>query len=264
MTGDSTPRPQRAEERSRAPDRAPRSRVDGVRGPSRPSESLRVFVFARHAESSANVAGVVSSDPARPVGLTARGTAQAGQLGAQLANLDIDLAVCSCFLRTQQTLEVALRGRPVPVLTDTGFDEIRAGDFDGQPIEAYWSWEQHHTASERFPRGESVEDALLRYANALRRLLSRTETVTLLVVHELALRQIAAAATTSSSLSAQPSFANALPYLFDQRAIERAIVGLEGPAQSDRAEHTGVSSHITDSGLSPRREPPGSGAAAMA
>lgn len=190
----------------------------------------------RHAESPANAAGVVSSDPARSVGLTSRGRAQARQLGAQLANLDIDLAVCTRFLRTQQTLEVALRGRPVPVLIDSGFDEIRAGDFDGEPIGAYSSWKEHHTGSERFPHGESVDEALLRCANALRRLLSRTETVAVLVVHEFALRHIAAAATTSSSVSSRSPFANALPYLFDERAIERAAVGLEASAESDLAE----------------------------
>jgi hypothetical protein len=31
---------------------------------------VRIFVFVRHAESTANVDGVVSSDPARPVTLT--------------------------------------------------------------------------------------------------------------------------------------------------------------------------------------------------
>jgi broad specificity phosphatase PhoE len=207
------------------------------RHPRRP----RLFVFARHAESSANLEGLLSSDPARAVGLTARGRTQARQLGAQLTNFDIDLAVCSCFLRTRQTLELALRDRPVPVRSDAGFDEIRAGEFDGQPIGAYWSWEQHHTGSERFPHGESVDEALLRYANALRRLLSRRETVTLLVIHEFALHHIAAAATTSSSRSFHPSFPNALPYLFGERAIERAADGLEASARSDMTGHRAMS-----------------------
>ena len=38
-----------------------------------PAEVLRLFVFARHAESTANAAHVLSSDPSRPVALTARG-----------------------------------------------------------------------------------------------------------------------------------------------------------------------------------------------
>ena len=109
------------------------------------SPAARLFVFARHAESSANIAGVVSSIPSRSVGLTARGQAQARQLGAQLANIEIDLAVCTRFLRTQQTAELALQARRVPLLIDAGFDEVRADDFDGQPIETYWSWERSMT-----------------------------------------------------------------------------------------------------------------------
>jgi broad specificity phosphatase PhoE len=70
------------------------------------------------------------------VGLTARGRTQARQLGAQPANLDIDLALGTSFLRTQQTIALALSGRRVPVVIDPGFDEIRAGDLDGKPIEA--------------------------------------------------------------------------------------------------------------------------------
>jgi broad specificity phosphatase PhoE len=191
-----------------------------------------LFVFARHAESDANVARVVSSDPARSVGLTARGRAQARQLGDQLAALDIDLAVCTSFLRTQETAGIALHGRRIPVLIDRGFDEVRAGDFDAKPIETYWSWERDHTGSDRFPRGESVDEALLRYSSALRRLLSRTESVTLLVVHEFALRRIVVAATTPSS-AFHTRFANALPYLFDEHAIERAAAGLKESAKSD-------------------------------
>jgi broad specificity phosphatase PhoE len=192
---------------------------------------VRLFVLARHAESSANIARVLSSDPARSVGLTARGRAQARQLGVQLANVDIDLAVGTSFLRTQQTIAIALHGRRVPVMIDSGFDEIRAGDLDGKPIETYWSWVGHHAGNERFPCGESLDAALLRYASALRRLLSRAEPITLLVIHEFALRRITEAATTSSSLT----MGSALPYLFDERAIEQAAAGLEKLAQSDLA-----------------------------
>ena len=107
--------------------------------------TVRVFVLARHAESFANVTGVVSTDPGRPVGLTRWGRAQARQLGAQLAHLEIDLAVCSRLLRTQQTVELALQGRPIPVVIEEDFDELRAGDLEEQPIETYWSWERQHT-----------------------------------------------------------------------------------------------------------------------
>jgi hypothetical protein len=52
------------------------------RGPARHAPP-RIFVFARHAESTANASGLVSSDPHRPVALTRRGRQQARGLGAQ-------------------------------------------------------------------------------------------------------------------------------------------------------------------------------------
>jgi hypothetical protein len=122
------------------------------------------------------------------------------------------------------------------VLIEEDFDELRAGDYDEQPIETYWAWEEHHTEDARLPRGESLDEALLRHVAGLRRLLSRTEPVTLLVIHELALHHIAAGATTSLSLKSPSSFANALPYLFDERAIERAVAHIEKSVQSAGAE----------------------------
>lgn len=188
---------------------------------------VRLFVFARHAESAANAANVLSSDPSGSVTLTARGRAQARALGAQLANLHIDLAVGTRLLRTQQTIDIALGGREVPVLIEPGFDELRAGDLEGGPIEAYRSWRDQHAASDRLPHGESVQDALGRYAGALRRLLAKEEPVTLVVVHELALRYITICATAGSPPPPGTALKNAVPYLFDGRAVRRAADSLD-------------------------------------
>lgn len=38
-----------------------------------PADVLRLFVFARHAESVANAANMLNSNPSQPVALTARG-----------------------------------------------------------------------------------------------------------------------------------------------------------------------------------------------
>ena len=203
-----------------------------------PADVLRLFVFARHAESVANAANMLNSNPSRPVALTARGRTQARALGAQLVNLDVDLAVGTRLLRTRQTIDIALDGREVPTLIEPGFDEIRAGDLEGAPIEAYRSWQDQHTPGDRLPHGESIEEALRRYAGALRRLLDRTETVTLVVIHDLALRYIAAAAT-SSPPSNGTTFPNAVPYLFDEPAARRAAASLaaltsSAQSQSDR------------------------------
>ena len=202
------------------------------------AEALRLFVFARHAESTANTAHVLSTDPARPVALTERGRAQARALGAQLANVPIDLAVGTRFLRTQETIGIALRGRHVAVLIEPGFDELRAGDLDGAPIEAYRSWMHQHAPGDRLPHGESPDDALRRYADALRLLLARTETVTLVVLHEFALRYIALAAETGESRLPAGAVGNAVPFLFDEHAAGRAAASLEAMATRGSATET--------------------------
>jgi 2,3-bisphosphoglycerate-dependent phosphoglycerate mutase len=192
---------------------------------------MRLFVFARHAESIPNVASVLNSDPSHPAALTPRGRRQARKLGAQLANLYIGLAVCTRFPRTRQTAEIALRGRDVPLLVEPGLDEIQAGVFDGAPIEAYWAWKEQHPSNERFPHGESLDEAVRRYVDALHRLLARTEAVTLIVGHELALRYIARAAVgPASPARPETGIPHAVPYLFDERALRRAAACLDALA----------------------------------
>jgi hypothetical protein len=132
--------------------------------------------------------------------------------------------------RIQQRLAAARRR--VPVLIEPGFGELQAGDLDGAPMEAYWSWRRQHTLSDRLPHGESPDDAFLRYANALRSLLARTEAVTLVVLHESALRQIALAARADGSLLPAGAAGNAIPFLFDEHAAGRAATSLAAMATS--------------------------------
>jgi broad specificity phosphatase PhoE len=150
------------------------------------------------------------------------------------SNLRLDLAVATQFLRTQETLRLALRGREVPTLIEPDLNEIRAGDFDGGQIDDYRSWKARHVWSGAFPHGESVDDALLRYACALGSLLARTESVILVVPHEFALRQIAAAATVDASTRIG-NLANATPYLFDHAVVARGADRLKSLARSDAA-----------------------------
>jgi probable phosphoglycerate mutase len=194
------------------------------------TDAARLFVFVRHAESTANLDGMVSSDPAHPVWLTARGKLQARHLGVQLAGIDIGLAVATRMARTQQTAQLALEGRNVPLVIEPGLDEIDSGDLDGAPIGAYWDWEQHHGPDERFPYGETVNDALLRYSCSLKRLRSRGEHVTLVVLHQFALRRIVQAARGLPSPN--EGFANAVPYLLDEHALGRAADVLESMARA--------------------------------
>ena len=73
-----------------------------------------ILFLARHAESVLNLEGRVNGDPAVPVPLTERGREEARLLGAQLANVELDLCVHTRFARTRETAELALDGRRRP------------------------------------------------------------------------------------------------------------------------------------------------------
>ena len=120
----------------------------------------------------------------------------------------------------------------IHVLIEPGFDELQVGDLDGAPIEAYRSWKHLHAPDSRLPHGETAADALRRCASALRRLLARTETVTLVIIHQFALRYIAMAAAAGGSRLPDMALANAVPYLFDEPAVQRAAANLEAMALS--------------------------------
>jgi phosphoserine phosphatase len=221
------------------------------------STGTRLFVFARHAESIANVTRIVSSNPAHPVWLTAKGKLQARQLGMQLAGIHIDLAVATRLQRTRHTAQLALEDRNVPLLIEPGLDEIDSGDLDHAPIEAYWDWEAHHGPNERFPHGETENEALLRYGGSLERLLGRTEPVTLVVLHQFALRRIVCVAA-GLPLLPDEGFGNAVPYLLGEPAVRRAAAGLASMARStrragafDSCSQVGHDTHM----VAPRRGP---------
>lgn len=201
---------------------------------------MRLFVLSRHGQSTLNVAGLVNGDPSVHVPLTPEGREAAARLGAQLAQLPLDLCVHTRFERTRETAEVALAGRDVPAVTEPLLDDIDVGELDGESLDAYREWKEAHTRADRFPGGESLDDAARRYARAFRKLLERQEQRVLVVCHEIPVRYALNAAAGSDDLDGPAHLiANATPFLFDDAALERAAARIEtlvGGAQGSAAE----------------------------
>ena len=189
---------------------------------------MRLFLVVRHAQSVLNHEHRVNGDPSVRVPLTEQGEEEARRLGEQLAHVPVALCVHTRFGRTRDTAAIALAGRDVPYAAEPLLDDIDVGDLEGSPIEDYRAWKRGRSRKERFPGGESLDEAALRYAEGYRRLLARDETPVLVVCHEIPLRYALNAAAGSDELDGPiHDLRNATPYLFGDEALERAVLRIE-------------------------------------
>jgi broad specificity phosphatase PhoE len=184
---------------------------------------VELIVVSRHAHSTLNEAQRVNGDPAVPVPLTDPGRLEARRLGDQLANHPLDLVIHTSFGRTRETAEIALEGRDVPTAVEPLLDDIKIGDLEGRRIAEYRAWKREHTRADRFPGGESLDEAARRYAQAWERVAAREERAILVVCHEIPLRYALNGASGSGDLdSPVHDIANATPYLFTHEALAAA------------------------------------------
>jgi probable phosphoglycerate mutase len=185
---------------------------------------MRLFLLVRHGQSLFNVDKVVNGDPALDRGLSEQGIEEAERLAGQLAALPLDLVAVSPFARALQTANIALAGRDVPHLLDEDLGDVRIGELEGKSLDAYRDAPAHTNRTERFPGGESLDEAALRYVRAFEGLLARDEAVTLVVCHEIPVRYLVNAAAGSGDLNGPLHYvANAAPYLFDEASLGRAV-----------------------------------------
>jgi glucosyl-3-phosphoglycerate phosphatase len=189
---------------------------------------VRLFVLARHAESTLNHQNRINGDPSVPADLTDAGRAQAMLLGQELSGVSVDFCVHTRFGRTRVTAKIALEGHDVEFREEPLLDDIDVGDLEGWTVDDYRTWKRAHTRGEPFPGGESLDDAARRYARGFRAVLDVREDAVLVVTHEIPIRYALNAAGGSDDLDA-PAHAipNARPYLFDEPTLERAAVRIE-------------------------------------
>ena len=184
---------------------------------------MRLFVLARHAESTLNQERVVNGDPSVAVPLTEHGREQAALLGLQIRELPLDLCVHTRFGRTVETATLALAGRNVSLAEEPLLDDVKIGELEGRTIDDYRAWKRAHTRADRFPGGESLDEAAARYGAGLRRVLERETECCLVVCHEIPVRYALNAADGSSDLDAPVhDVPNATAILFGEETLEQA------------------------------------------
>jgi broad specificity phosphatase PhoE len=189
---------------------------------------LDTLILARHAFAGSN-RDRTCSYAAPGEGLTPEGIEQAKRLRDLLAGDVIDLGIATELRRTQQTLELALDGRPIPTLVVPELNEIHFGSFDGGLLERYRTWAAAELPGTPAPGGgESRATAAARYARGLRRLLARPERVAFFVGHALVVRYVLDAAEGLVPAARMTPVEHAVPSRLDAGGVEAAAGLLEG------------------------------------
>lgn len=199
---------------------------------------METLILARHAHAAANAADIVSGTPPGQ-GLSRAGVVQSCALQAALAGEQIDLGACTGFLRTQETLALALGDRAIPTLVVPELNEIRFGSFEGGPLAAYrrWAWEAGPGVA--CPGGgESRAQAARRFAAGLRVLLERPEPVILAIGHALPLRYALDAAAGRLPAARVEPVEHATPLHLSRAAVEDAAEALAAWARRPRFADT--------------------------
>jgi probable phosphoglycerate mutase len=193
---------------------------------------VEVLLLARHAEAESNAAETVSG-VAPGAGLTPAGEAQARALGEALAAAPIDLAVVSEFRRAQQTAELALAGRDVPVLVVRELNEIDFGRFEGGLLADYRAWAWAAPADELSPGGrESRGHAAARYARGFELVLERPERTVLAVSHAVAIRYLVDAAAGRPPAARVAPVGHAEAVRLGTADVRRAVSALQAWSRS--------------------------------
>ena len=137
--------------------------------------------------------------------------------------MPFDLCLHTRFGRTQETAELALAGRDVPMEVEPLLDDIDVGELEGSTIDDYHEWKSRHTRADRFPGGESLHESALRYAEAFRKIVAQDASTVLVVCHEIPIRYALNAAGGSDDLDGPAHVVpNATPFLFGGQSLARA------------------------------------------
>ncbi len=178
----------------------------------------------RHGQTHANVSGEL--DTAHPgVDLTDLGRAQAAAASTAIAGEAIDAIYVSSRVRTHQTAAPTADGRGLEPTVMEGLEEISAGDFemrsDHDAITGYLgsiaTWLEGDLAH-RMPGGESGEEFLARFDDAVGRIVAAGHEAALIVSHGAAIRTWA-----STRMEAHPEAPPA-----SQPIHNTALIVLEG------------------------------------
>ncbi len=195
---------------------------------------MEILLLARHAFAGSN-RDRIASCAVPGEGLTPEGVEQGRRLASLLVAEEISLGVATELARTQETLSLALDTRAVPRLVVGDLNEIDFGSYADGPLDEYRSWAASQSPAQLAPGdGESRAVAAARFAQGLRRLLERPESVVLHVGHALPVRYVVDAAQGLVPAALMTPVEHATSFRLSASQVESAAALLEGWSHSPR------------------------------
>lgn len=113
---------------------------------------MKIYVV-RHCATACSEQKIYCGESDVP--LSPAGKEQASALAERLANIPIDLILCSPLLRARQTAEVIASGRNIPILYDDRLKERNFGAFEATDVEAEEGKACRYNFAVKYPGGES-------------------------------------------------------------------------------------------------------------
>lgn len=189
----------------------------------------------RHGRSVYNDLGLLNGDPALDVPLTEQGITQCRAVAQEIAGIPFDLAVCTPFPRTAQSLAVVLDGRVVPTIVIADLGDIRLGDFEGREVNEYRMWRHGRPLGEDPPGGgESRLEVLGRYARGYAKVMETSATHVLCVVHDITIRMLINAINGDDPVDGPVRHVdNCVLYRYDAQQMRDGIRVMRARAASD-------------------------------
>lgn len=193
------------------------------------------FLLIRHGESLFNTRNLLNGDPSVFNPLSDVGRQQCSALSTTIGTMKWASAWTTRFPRTKESL-----GLMAPGLLDDAaeielLDDLRVGEFEGRPIEEFRTWRRANGPGVAPTNGESLVQAVERYAHGLKFLLEHAPRPALAVVHDQPIRYVMnAQAGDDPFTGALRKVPNAVPYPFSEGALALAAERLD--ARGDRVE----------------------------
>jgi 2,3-bisphosphoglycerate-dependent phosphoglycerate mutase len=186
------------------------------------------FLLIRHGESVFNTQHRLNGDPSVDNPLSPLGREQCQALASTVGTMQWASTWTTRFPRTKESLTLIAPDTTTQPEELPQLDDIDVGVFEGRPIDEFRAWRRENGPATPVPQGESLVQAVERYAHGLLYLLDHAPRPALVILHDQPIRYVMnAQAGDDPFRGALRKVPNAVPYPFSAAALRLAANRLD-------------------------------------